>query len=326
MLENIFVSIVVPVYKVEKYLHQCVTSIISQTYKKYELILVDDGSPDNCPQICDDYAKKYENIISLHKPNGGLSDARNYGVQRAKGTHITFVDSDDYIAPEYLSELVKLIVYYHADMSVINREKVFEGKKNKKGYKENIKRECLGGKEALERVLYQKGMDTNAWGILAPLSLVKEIPFPVGKYHEDERTTYKYYLVCKHVAISNRKLYFYLQREESIMHTIFGKASIDELDAADLLVQAIKKECPTLSNAAESKKFSDYCQVLLSNPNLQSIDEKSYQRIIKYIMSVRGKIIFNSNTRIKNKMAAFSLLFGPKGLYFVDKIIKHKGR
>ena len=96
------VSVVVPVYNVEKYLDRCVQSLLTQTYPNYEIVLVDDGSPDNCPAMCDAYAKKYENVAVLHKKNGGISDARNYGVQRAKGDWIVFVDSDDYVAENYI--------------------------------------------------------------------------------------------------------------------------------------------------------------------------------------------------------------------------------
>ena len=99
------ITIVVPVYKVEKYLKKCVDSLLCQTYKNIEIILVDDGSPDTCPQLCDEYAQKNSNVVTYHKPNGGLSDARNYGVQKASGDWIVFVDSDDYVESSYVEDL-----------------------------------------------------------------------------------------------------------------------------------------------------------------------------------------------------------------------------
>ena len=106
MSDEMLVSIVVPVYKVEKYINRCVESILKQTYKNFELILVDDGSPDMCPHICDEYAAKYDFIRVIHKKNGGLSDARNHGIEVAKGNYITFIDSDDYVSVDYLEILV----------------------------------------------------------------------------------------------------------------------------------------------------------------------------------------------------------------------------
>ena len=116
--KDLFISIIVPVYKVEKYLEKCIQSILNQTYKEFELLLVDDGSPDRCPELCDFYAAQYDNVIALHKSNGGLSDARNYGLKYAKGNFITFVDSDDYISPDYLETLVALKTSYDADICV----------------------------------------------------------------------------------------------------------------------------------------------------------------------------------------------------------------
>lgn len=108
MSEQFLVSVIVPIYKVEAYIDKCIRSILKQTYKNYEVILVDDGSPDKCPDICDKYACEYDNIRVLHKKNGGLSDARNAGVSIARGEYVTFVDSDDYIADDYIETLVSM--------------------------------------------------------------------------------------------------------------------------------------------------------------------------------------------------------------------------
>lgn len=120
------ISVIVPVYRVEKYLDTCVKSILTQTYKNFELILVDDGSPDNCPALCDKYAEIYKNIRVIHKENGGLSDARNIGVTMAKGEYVTFIDSDDYVHPLYLEMLLNGIRNTKADFSVGDIKVIFE--------------------------------------------------------------------------------------------------------------------------------------------------------------------------------------------------------
>ena len=102
------ISVIVPIYKVEKYLRRCVDSILNQSYTDFELLLIDDGSPDGCPQICDEYAQQDTRVRVFHKPNGGLSDARNYGLDRMKGEYVSFIDSDDYVGPDYLTVLVEL--------------------------------------------------------------------------------------------------------------------------------------------------------------------------------------------------------------------------
>ena len=118
MSEQFLVSVIVPIYKVEAYIDKCIRSILKQTYKNYEVILVDDGSPDKCPDICDKYACEYDNIRVLHKKNGGLSDARNAGVSIARGEYVTFVDSDDYIADDYIETLVSMKKKYNVEIEV----------------------------------------------------------------------------------------------------------------------------------------------------------------------------------------------------------------
>ena len=130
------ISVIVPVYKVEIYLDKCIESILAQTYKNFELILVDDGSPDRCPMLCDLYAKKYDMVRVIHKTNGGLSDARNVGVLNAKGEYVTFIDSDDYVAEDYLETLWNLKSKYEAEITVCGIKIIFENGKIKRDKQE----------------------------------------------------------------------------------------------------------------------------------------------------------------------------------------------
>lgn len=311
------ISVIVPVYNVEKYLDKCVQSILTQTYKDFELILVDDGSPDNCPQMCDQFARNDKRIRVLHKKNGGLSDARNAGTAIASGEFVTYVDSDDYVSKGYLSILNNLRIKYEADVSVGGLCTFLEGRTpiiEKHGIEY-----LYTGMEALEKMLYQDTLDTSACAMLLPTALAKKYPFPVGKYHEDEFTTYKYYSAVKRVAVTSESLYFYLQRKNSIMHT-FGQATLDELDAADNLVNVCFKKWPDIAKAAKSKKFSDYCQVLLSTIEIENTNPKMYRRIVDYLENVKYDIIFDKHSRIKNRIAAASLTMGTRGLFFLNKI------
>lgn len=315
------ISVIVPVFKVEKYIRTCVRSILNQTYKDYELILVDDGSPDGCPQICDQYARNNENIRVIHKENGGLSDARNAGVEIARGEYVTFVDSDDYVAADYLEELHRIIKQSNADIAVTGIKTLKEGDEIKNIDAKQGTVFVYSKEEALEKMLYQDTLDTSACAMLLPIRIAREFPFPVGKYHEDEFTTYKYYSAANKVAVTTKPQYFYVQRENSIMH-VFGRSSLDELDAADNLVRYCENNYPQLVSAAEAKKFSDYCQVLLSYDSLRSDYRDVYKRIEGYLCRQKRQMLLDKRARKKNRIAALLLFGGVRTLFWANKI-KH---
>ena len=319
-----FISVVVPVYNVEKYLKKCVNSILHQNYKNFEVVLVNDGSTDSSGAICNEMAKQDEKIHVIHKENGGLSDARNVGTKEARGEFITYVDSDDYVGENYLSELNFLIQKFNADMAAVGIETFYEGEQPAQS--KSKKRICMSGEDALGSMLYQKYLDTSACGLLVTKEVALKNKFPYRRYHEDEFTTYKYYMDSKKVAISLNKQYFYLQRKGSIMH-VFGQASMDELDAADNLVNICKRDSKANIKAAKSKKFSDYCQVLLSNKNLKEEYPEEYRRISQYLVKEKWGILTDSKTRNKNKGAAATLIFGVKSLILVDSVMnKARGK
>ncbi|MCC8015166.1 MAG: glycosyltransferase family 2 protein [Eubacterium sp.] len=213
---NDIVSVIIPVYKVENYLRECLDSVINQTYKNLEIILVDDGSPDKCPYICDEYALNDSRIKVVHKQNGGLSDARNAGVNIANGKYIVFVDSDDYIeidmieilystAEKYAADIVECGVNYYVDKVKINDS--FD------------KITVLDSKDAcrcfLDRSLNIRSMTPNK---LYKTNIIKQIPFEVGRLHEDMYFAYQaLYYSPKYVRIECCKYNYRQQREGSIM-------------------------------------------------------------------------------------------------------------
>ena len=214
------ISIVIPVYRVEKYLSRCVDSVIGQTYRNLEIILVDDGSPDRCGAICDSLAQKDPRIHVYHKENGGLSDARNFGTARASGSYITFIDSDDYIAPGYIEYLYNLIRKHDADISCCCMVKT-ETDHAEYGINPEIPEEqVLSGRDASFALMDDLYMVlVTAWGKLYRSEIVRKYPFPIGRKHEDEATTCKFYYESGKVAVGNRCLYAYYQNPESITHS-----------------------------------------------------------------------------------------------------------
>lgn len=225
---NELISIIIPVYKVEPYLKRCIHSVMIQTYHNIEVILVDDGSPDQCGDICEHFAQKDSRIKVYHKTNGGLSDARNYGVERSHGTYITFIDADDYIAPDFVEYLFGLLMHYDAEISCCCMIKTTE---NTVTYGTNtaIPQELLlTGKEACRELLGSLyPVLVTAWGKLYKSEIVKKYPFPVGRTHEDEATTCKYYYAANKVIVGNHCLYAYYQNLNSIMHTSSDSINMD---------------------------------------------------------------------------------------------------
>ena len=227
---NELISIIIPVYNVEAYLERCISSVIMQTYRNLEIILVDDGSQDRCGDICEYFAQLDSRIRVYHKVNGGLSDARNYGVEHSRGRYITFVDSDDYIAPNYVEELFKILIKHDADISCCSAIKTT---KNTVTYGCNTAYptvQLFTGEEACRELLGNLYCTlVTAWGKLYKSDIVKKYPFPVGRKHEDEATTCKYYYSANRVVVSNQCLYVYFQHLNSIMHTGNDSINIDSI-------------------------------------------------------------------------------------------------
>ena len=226
------VSIIVPVYQVEKYIRQCVDSILAQTFTDFELILVDDGSKDQSGQICDEYAGLDERVKVIHKVNGGLSDARNKGMDWASGNYFMFVDSDDYIAPTMIECLYESIVNENADIAVCNYLYYFENDRSK-NFATNIKSEVLSGAEIFYKRKNERnyGIWTVAWNKLYKSEVFGNIRFRFGKYHEDEFWANDIYQMDIKVVTIPECLYYYRQRDNSIMGKKSFARNIDILDA-----------------------------------------------------------------------------------------------
>lgn len=222
------ISVIVPVFNMEKYLARCIDSLVSQSIKDIEILLIDDGSTDSSADICKKYAEDDKRIKYIYKENGGLSDARNKAIDIVKGEFITFVDADDYVHKTYLEYLFSLINNYSADIATcIHFETCLDSFEEVKGSDNVI---CMSGYEACERMLVDFGATlTAACGKLYKSEIVKQYKFPYGKLHEDVATTYKYYLNSSKVVYGYKELYAYYQRPDSIIHTISSRKVEDEL-------------------------------------------------------------------------------------------------
>ena len=205
------VSVIVPVYNVEKYVEKCLTSLIRQSYENLEIVVVDDGSTDGSGKICDKLAEQDVRLVVFHKENGGLSDARNFGIKKAKGGMIALVDGDDYVKVDYIAEMVKKMQESGADVVIC-------------GFNNEIP-DCvtMSGKEATIKLLTrQENLEIVAWNKLyrRDLFVKNEIWYPVGEKNEDSLTTYKLLAVAKKVTYVGKILYHYVTRGGSIMNRV----------------------------------------------------------------------------------------------------------
>ena len=222
------ISVIIPIYKVEKYLEKCIQSIIAQTYNNLDIILVDDGSPDNCGNIIEEYRKKDKRIRTIHQDNGGLSDARNSGIKIANGKYILCIDSDDWIENNMIEVLYKNIIDNNADISICEFiEEDDEGKMiSHKNY--NNKIEIFRKKEAIKKLIEQDIITNHAWNKLYKTKLFDNVEYPKGQLMEDISTTYKLFEKSEKIVYQNTPLYHYIQRGTSILGNITEKRINDQ--------------------------------------------------------------------------------------------------
>lgn len=238
---NDLISIVVPVYNVENYLEKCINTIIEQTYKNIEIILVDDGAKDNSGKICDKYEKEDNRIKVIHKMNGGLSDARNAGINIAKGKYIAFIDSDDFIDNEMIQILYKNLIETDSDISICGVNVIQDEKIQKENNKEN-KLEIVSKEQAYKNLYNNKALETVvAWNKLYKITLFDEIRYPKGKINEDAFIIHKLINKTNRIVYTSNKMYYYIKRKDSIMGRKFNIKRLDELEAFEKRMEFFKQ-------------------------------------------------------------------------------------
>lgn len=249
--KDMLISVIIPIYNVEKYLEQCLESIINQTYKFLEIILVDDGSTDSGGKICDEYAKYDARISVIHKANGGLSDARNIGLENAHGDYIGFVDSDDYINADMYEKLAEACTTYNADITICGR-RCFDSKGG--SYQSFVLETPLimDSKEAIIRLLLNDSLDSAAWDKLYRKHIFENIRYPFGVLHEDLSVTSMLFGKAECIVHIGTQEYNYRLRPGSITKHKFMKKKMDLLTQTEMLTSYVNNKYPDLSYQVES--------------------------------------------------------------------------
>lgn len=282
------ISIVVPVYNVEKYLEKCIDSIIAQTYDNIEIILVNDGSTDDSADIIAHFEAVDSRIKSYYQENGGLSAARNTGINNANGRYIAFVDSDDYIHPRMLEILYNNLVSTGSDISVCDLFWINEGKKTEEFIDNNIT--VYNGINVLRKLIRDDLISVVAWNKLYKSEIFDELRYPVGRLHEDEFVIHKILSQCNRSVYTTAKLYYYIKREGSIV----AKTSSKKLE--DAMCAFSQRFCWALPR--KDKMFTDWCfDAMLNeaNYNLQQSELYGYEELIEWTKDIVRSALKTTN-------------------------------
>lgn len=300
------ISVIVPVYKVEKYIHKCVDSILSQTFTDFELFLVDDGSPDNCGIICDEYAEKDNRIIVIHKENGGLSDARNVAIDKANGDYLTFIDSDDYVSDNHLETLYNALIETNSDISMGNITSFSDENYNDDFYNPTVELRVLNGQDVFSTI-YRP----NAQAKLYKNYLFEDIRYPVGRLYEDTFIWHDILAKTNCIALTGKNTYYYLVRNDSIMHQEYKLQFTDIIDAIELRVK--KLEETGLQKLADDNREFIYSRVGAAFAFLnQSVPENKKRLVeIKEIYDNEYPKLMRTTSKSKQKFRYWLLKHSP---------------
>ncbi len=306
------ISVIVPVYNVEKYLEKSIDSIMNQTYKDLEIILVDDGSSDGSSVICDAYAQRDKRITVIHKQNGGVSSARNIGINTSQGHYLSFVDPDDIIDLDMMQTLYNSLTEKGGDIATCDIQPFKEGETPDKDLAKNVV-QVFSGKEALKEMLYQRHIVNGPCAKLYKKELFKGIRFLESiTIAEDLEINYQLFIKAKKVIVNSSKDYYYLQRSGSAMHSTFSSKRMDGL----IITKKILKDCvanyPSLVKAAEHRLFMEASYII---SEITSFNDELHEceSIIKQFSK---KIMTDSESNKKHRLYAFASLVNVHTLWY----------
>lgn len=318
-MSNIGVSVIVPVYNVEKYLDKCINSILNQSYKNYEVILIDDGSTDESGKICDKYTSKYKFIRAIHKENGGQSHARNLGVVNSKYQYVTFIDSDDYIDRYFLERLTDILEGYESDIAICGI--LDEDTNGNYIYPDTSSGEVkvYSNYEAIEEMCYERKFGTSPCAKVIKKKIVLDNPFPIGVIYEDLATLYKILGDCNSIVFYDKKMYHYVHHFGSTTKNIWHDNVMYVMKASNELLHYIETRCPNIIDAGVQRYFFSANEVYV-----RSFDERKYLSIIYDIRQQLKKywpyIVANNKIAFKQKLRYWMMMDFPMLYKYIWKI------
>jgi glycosyltransferase involved in cell wall biosynthesis len=321
MEERPLITVIVPVYNAKQYMDACVESILAQTYRNLELLLINDGSTDGSKENCDNWEGRDERIRALHFENGGAAAARNRGIECAEGEYLAFVDSDDTVTADYLDYLYELMVTMQADIAVCGFCDIYPKNPARRKEDANEIRKVMTGKEAMVHLLYQKYFFSTPWAKLCHKKVLKNVRFPVGTLAEDVGTIYSLMYAAVWVAYGSRRKYQYYHREGSAVYSDYAARNRDYYRHCKEMIEFVEKTERSALKAAVSRHFSACFQILSETPNQKEYGD-IYRAIYADVKKYRKKVLMDKNARIRNRGAAFVSYVSVGILYSLARIYR----
>lgn len=316
------ISVIVPIYRVEKYLRRCLDSIINQTYTNLDIILIDDGSDDGCAMICDEYKSKDSRISVIHKTNGGVSSCRNIGIEKSRGKYIVFVDSDDYVSLNMIEVLYENMISTKSDISIGNFRYVYQDYSIDNYFPKYELVVCDNKKYDYLYDEYYNIVSIIPWVKIYKKDLFKNIKYPVGIVEEDEAVVFDLFKKAKRISYIDEKIYNYVQREDSIMHS-FNLNRLDSIKIREERIKKIKKE--KLGDELLKKEYFTFLYLIENDiiPGLIKINEKSKVKVyIKKCRELASEIKSKFSLSLKEKIKILIVLVSP--MLFSKIVIRNK--
>ena len=309
-MEDRLVSVIVPVYNVEDYINKCVKTILNQSYRKIEVILVDDGSSDASASICDHFARMNSRVRVIHKKNAGLSAARNSGLSLAKGDYISFVDGDDYVASDYIEFLLALIVANDADISQCGYYIQFSEKRIVNKLSDD-KLHILDKMQVLESLCYNGLYDVTAWNKMYRRELFESVTYPEGWMYEDTAVSYRIAENASKFVIKVKPKYFYVQRYNSIANGLkFNQSKYQFVEVGDEMAKYISKKYPQLKQAADAKMCFVRLSTLAQMVNTKHSDSDRVKEYKTFIREHASRVLADKKVHLRDKLGIISLGLG----------------
>ena len=307
MTNTSLITIIVPVYNAKKYLHDCIESILSQTYHNLEIILIDDGSTDGSEKLVNDYAKSDKRIKVVHQKNMGLSSARNTGLKHATGKYITFVDSDDRIEPNMIEDLFNALIDSQADIAICSFKELYPNGKIK-GFSHNYPKQVFTTEQALANMLQENGFMVSTTMKLFPTNYFKGIKFPVDKLHEDVGTTYKLIMEAKKIVFIPNEYYVYVHHNNSIINQTFDERKFDLIKLTDQMCDDINQQYPDLKDITNERRMRARFSILRQIP----LNHPKTKEIVDYLKTHQEFITDNKKASKTDKLALKLALTSPR--------------
>ncbi len=328
-MQTALVSVIVPVYKVEKYLDRCIKSIRNQKYSNLEIILVDDGSPDNCGNMCDNYQKEDKRIKVIHKENGGLSSARNAGLKVATGDYITFIDSDDWVTYDMISYMIDQMFSNHADI-VSTSYVLAKDESQKLSGVSDVK--IMNKEQALE-YFFDIGMrsrvsDYPAWSKLYKKELFSDIEFPVGTLYEDYTTVVNLIKKCNVYVKSSKECYFYYQGGTSIIRSSYKKQHDQLISQCKEVCSLVKDENAEIQKLASERLARSYLALMIKisvygfDESISRSERHEITRRLTKRVREEWKILIHSNMPFSRKVLLVIICIDYRPLCILRRFMK----